>query len=128
MKLHKILMRHCGPKDCVEVTKLYVIADSEELIFKKLDADFNYGKWKDQNEDSDEEYTIYDDDSNAIGTENYMERMLRLRGEFNDEDADYSDAYYGVTHYGWDEGLDVSEDDIKTLLRLGVAQDWRAST
>lgn len=32
MKLHKILLRHCPPKDSVEVTKLYVLADSEAEI------------------------------------------------------------------------------------------------
>lgn len=51
--------------------------------------------------------------------------MLRLRGEFNDDDADYGDAYYGITHYGWEEGKDITPDEAETLLRLELAVDWR---
>jgi len=128
MKLHKILLRHCAPKDCVEVIKLYVIADNESEILEHIDATdgkYTYGAWKDKSEDADEPFSIYDSDYNVIGTETYLEKMSRLRGEFNDEDANYSDAYYGVTHYGWDEGVDISDDDANTLIRLSIAEDWR---
>lgn len=125
MKMHRILMRHCSPKDCVEVTKLFVIAESEAAILARLDSDngYTYGAWKDRDEDG--ELEIHDDDYNVIGTESYSEKMLRIRGEFNDEDASYRDAYYGVTHYGWDEGIEINEDDARTIVRLGVAEDWR---
>ncbi len=128
MKLHRILMRHCSPKDSVEVTKLFVVADSEQSILAKLDdvkRRYTYGAWKEKSEDAEEPFEIYDEDYKVIGTETYLEKMLRLRGEFNDEDADYSDAYYGVTHYGWDEGGEISNADADTLIRLGIAEDWR---
>lgn len=128
MKLHKILLRHCSPKDSVEVTLLYVLANSEPAILSRLDAGngkYTYGAWKEQSDEAEEPCEIYDDKYNVIGTETYLEKMLRIRGEFNDEDADYSDAYYGIKHYGWDEGSDISDADAATLLRLGIAEDWR---
>ena len=128
MKLHKILLHHYSPKDCVEVTKLYVLADSEPAILARLDAsggDYTYGVWQDRSDEADEPCEIYDADYKLIGTETYLEKMLRLRGEANDPDADASDAYYGVKHWGWDEGVDISEADAATLLRLGIAEDWR---
>lgn len=129
MKLHKILMRHCAPKDCVEVTKLYVLVDSEQEILNRLaaaDEGYTYGAWEEREEEAEEPFEIYNDAYELIGTETYLEKMLRLRGEFNDEDASYEDAYYGVTHYGWDEGVDISDEDASTLVRLGIAEDWRS--
>ena len=128
MKLHKILLRHCSPKDSVEATWLYVLADSEPDILARLDGSdsgYTYGVWRDRSEEADEPCEIYDADYQLIGTESYLEKMLRLRGEFNDEDASTDDAYYGVKHWGWDEGVEISEADAATLLRLGVTEDWR---
>lgn len=130
MKLYKVLLRHCAPKDCIEVTKLYVLADSESEILDRLDSEgegYTYGAWKEKSEEAKEPFEIYDDNYRVIGTETYLEKMLRLRGEFNDEDADYSDAYYGVTHYGWNEGVDISEQYAVVLLNLSIAEDWRSS-
>lgn len=128
MKLHKILLRHCSPKDSVEVTKQYVLADKEIAILERLDAPegrYTYGAWKEHSAEAEEPCNIYDDKYNVIGMETYLEKMLRLRGEFNDDDADYSDAYYGIRHWGWDEGVEISEGDAAVLLRLGIAEDWR---
>lgn len=131
MKLHKILLRHCSQKDSVEVTKLYVLADSESDILARLDTpggDYTYGAWQERSDEADEPCEIYDDDFKLIGTETYIEKMLRLRGEFNDGNADYSDGYYGIKHWGWDEGVDISQADATTLLRMGIAEDWRPTS
>lgn len=128
MKLHKILLRHCSPKDQVEVTKLFVLANNEADILAQLDDDkkgFTFGAWKERNDEAEEPLEIHDEDYNVIGTETYLEKMLRLRGEFNDEEASYEDAYYGVKHWGWDEGVPISDEDAAVLLRLAVAEDWR---
>lgn len=131
MKLHRILLRHCAPKDCVEVTKLFVLANREEEILSRLDATegsrYTYGAWKERDADAEEPFVIYDSDYNEIGTETYLQKMLRLRGEFHDEDASYEDAYYGVSHWGWDEGADITDQYANILLLLGIAEDWRQS-
>lgn len=143
MLLHKILMRHAGPKSQVEVTLKYVLADNELAILEKLDetgGEYTYGAWKEReifDEDAHDEdergpdgkriLPIYDESFEKVGTETYLQRMLRLRGEFNDSDADFDDAYYGIKHYGWDAGVKITAADAKTLVRLGIAEDWRQS-
>ncbi len=124
MKLHKILLRHAGPKDCVEVVFKYVLANSEQEILDEIDSPrgcYTYGAWQ----EDDSVYEQYDANYNFVCEETYLQRMFRLRGEFNYEDASYDDAYYGVKHWGWDEGVDISEDDANTLVGLGIAEDWR---
>lgn len=121
MKLFKILIRHCSPKDCEEAIHSWVIAADEPAVLAYVDKELAYGCWTDQHNDSlDEPLTIYDKDYNEIGTENYLERMLRVRGEFFDPDASFDDAYYGVTHYGWEEGLEITQEQKDTLVKLGI--------
>lgn len=143
MKLHKILMRHAGPKSQVEFTLQYVIVDSEEQILARLDSKdgpFTFGEWTERGEFDDELHDedergpdgkrllyIYDDKYKVIGRETFMERMLRLRGEFNaPDDQDWDDAYYGIKHYGWSEAVEATQSDVDALLRLGAkVEDWR---
>jgi hypothetical protein len=114
-------MRHCAPKDCKESIVGYFVAENDNVVMEYINKELTSGIWEDRhNEDGLCE--ILDDDYNVIGTETYKEKMLRIRGEFNDEDADYSDAYYGVTHYGWTEGKEVLNEEVETLVKLGVAQ------
>ncbi len=126
MKLHKILLRHAGPEDSIEVVFKYVLANSEQEILDEIDnprGGYTYGAWK----EDEERYEFIDGISGEWKEETYLQRMLRLRGEFNDEDAGYDDAYYGVSRWGWDEGVDISADDAATLVMLGVADDWRVT-
>lgn len=126
MKLFDILMRHAAPKSQVEFVLKRVLADSEEHILAKVDKDLAYGCWTDRsNEDG--LLDIFNDETyEVIGTETYLEKMLRLRGEFNDGDASFDDAYYGIKHYGWSEGREVSPEEVAVLERLGLIEDWRA--
>lgn len=123
MKLYKILLRYCAPKGCVEVVAKYIIADNDEQILRQLDA-IQSGLWTERSEQGDL-CNIYDDNYEIIGEETYLEKMLRLRGEFFDEDASYEEAYYGVMHYGWEECKELCGDEAHTLLELGIAEDWR---
>lgn len=126
MKLHQIKFIHASPKDREEGTKAFVVFDGDEAALRdRIDADFNYGGWKDSAADT---RNIYDNDDVLIGRETHADRMLRLRGEMFDEDADYADAYYGITHWGWTEGVEITDEDAAVLLRLGVAVDWRPAT
>lgn len=143
MKLFDILMRHAGPKSQVEFVLKRVLADSDEQILAKIDKELAYGGWTDKSTDAHGEdapdddternaegHPLFDicepDGYKVIGKETYLERMLRLRGEYHDEDADFGDAYYGIKHYGWGEGREVSPEDVEVLERLGMIEDWRA--
>jgi hypothetical protein len=121
MNLYVIKIRHCSPKDCKESILGYYLATNDLSIMQYIDKKLMFGTWTDRhNEDG--LFDITDNDGNIIGTETYFDRMLRLRGEFHDPDVDYSDSYYGITHYGWDEGKEISSTDISFLLNLGVAK------
>lgn len=120
MKLFKIVIRHCAPKDCKETTMQWVIAPDDETVMRYIDKELMFGTWTDREDDG--PIPVYDEDYNHIGNETYLERMLRLRGEFNDPDASYDDAYYGVTHYGWEEGIEITDVEKATLLKLGIVE------
>lgn len=116
MKLFSIMLRHCGPKSCVDVIHEYVVADSEIEVLNYV-IDLTYGTWLDRhNEDG--MCKVYDEDYNIVGEETYLNKMYRIRGEFHNEDADYSDAYYGIHHWGWNEGVEISHEQLKVLQEL----------
>lgn len=67
MKLFKIVVRHCGPKDSHESIEAFAIANSDLQILGVLSSDdYTYGGWLDRhNEDGMLE--IYDDEFEVIG-------------------------------------------------------------
>ena len=120
MKLYEIHVAHLGPKDCWEGTCRYAIAPDDETMMLEVDKMFSCG-WADDTD----MYTKWDDNFNIVGEETRMEAMLRVRGDVNWNEADCDDPYYGVTLYGWDEGRKIKPEDVETLIRLGIALDWR---
>ncbi len=50
-----------------------------------------------------------------------FQSSLRLRGPYFDPFVDYSDLYYGVTHYGWTPPQEISLEQQQTLLDLKIA-------
>lgn len=121
MKLYTILIRHCAPKDFKESIVGYFIAEDDTAIMEYINKELTSGIWQDRHE-QDGLVDIHDEDYNVIDTVTYKEKMLRIRGEFHDKWADYSDKYYGVTHYGWTEGKEVSKKEVEMLVKLGVAK------
>jgi hypothetical protein len=47
-----------------------------------------------------------------------------LKGQVNDDDYDYSDAYYGITLFGWSLLKENVNTDYSELIELGI--DFRA--
>jgi len=118
-RIYKIQVRHAGPKSSHDSIELFLIADSEEEVYQWIDKEKNYGAWNEASEEG-EMCEILDSDYNVIGEESYKDKMIRLGGDFNDEDADYDDAYYGLTFYGWE---DLSCNDIESAAEETVSQD-----
>jgi hypothetical protein len=102
-KLYKINVQHVAPKDEHTSLECFLLAENDEAVYFWLDKEKRYGGWEDINDDGNE-YKIYDntDDYNVIGTETFKEKMIRIKGELNDEDRCFADAYYGLTFYGWE--------------------------
>jgi len=122
MKLFKISVKHAAPKDSHTSVECFAIAEDEATVYECVDA-ATYQRWSEAEAEG-ETHAIYDEDWNEIGRETERERRMRLRGDI-DDDEDWSDAYYGLTWYGWDEGQEIDEAQANVLLALGVAEDWR---
>jgi len=119
MNLYKILFSHSAPKDTKVGIMTYLLAKSEVDVYNFIDKEYNYDCWNDQEEQK-RVYEVFNDDFDIIGTETFREKIIRLKGEMNDEDYDYSDAYYGITLYGWELiKVDVNEE-FTELIELGI--------
>ncbi len=105
-KLAKIVVRHCSPKDKHESIEKYVICDNEEQVFNHL-----YQKYSED----------WDNEEKNEKTQDYMS----CRGEFYSDNANWDDAYYGITHFGWKEPVEISPEDVVVLLRLNIVLDIR---
>ena len=119
MNLYKINFSHTAPKDRKEGLQTFLLADNEEQVYKFIDENFNYGSWKDADEEGDS-FDIYDDNYNVIGKESFKEKIIRIKGQMHDEDYDYSDAYYGITLYGWELLKENITDDVFFMVDLGL--------
>ena len=80
------------------------------------------GIWNDHHNDSLKSPLRYsDEDGNFFKMETFKEKMMRLRGSYFDPFADYSNLYYGVTHYGWTPPQEISLEQQQILLDLNIA-------
>jgi len=121
MNLYKITFSHTAPKSSKEGIECYLLAENDEQVYNYVDKSFNYECWKD---DDEEPIELYDDDYNVIGTETFKEKMLRIKGEQNDEDYDYSDAYYGITLYGWELVKENVDGNYTEMVELGIISNY----
>lgn len=119
MNLYRIVFSHTAPKDTKEGILTYLLAENEEEVYNYIDKEYNCGCWKDQ-EDENEILDIFNDSFDIIGTETFREKIIRLNGEMNDEDYDYSDAYYGITLYGWKLIKEDTNEDFTELIELEI--------
>ncbi len=113
MNLYRIIFKHYCKKDNKEGIKTYLLANSAEDVFDYIDKEYTYSCWHDKD-------IIYDDGFNKIGTETFREKILRLHGNINDEDTDFSDLYYGLTLYGWELVKENVGTDFDHLIKLGM--------
>jgi hypothetical protein len=99
----------------------YLLANNDEQVYSFIDKEYNYECWKNNEEDTDRELIeIYDEHYNVIGTKTFKEYILEIKGEMNDESYDYSDAYYGITLYGWELLEENVSYDFTEMIKLGI--------
>lgn len=123
MKLYEILKRHYSAKDSEDAICYFLVANNAEEVFDYLDNKELSNIWTYRNEEYDL-LDIYDDNFEVIGQETYKQKMIRICGEFFDDDADTSDSYYGLTHYGWKEVTNSKDlyQEVEALKRLGIVR------
>ena len=119
MNLYKITFSHSAPKDTKNGIETYLLAENEEQVYGYIDREFNCECWKDQ-ENENEIFKIFDKRFNEIGTETFKQKIIRIKGEMNDEDYDYCDAYYGITLYGWELVERGTTTDFTKMIELGI--------
>lgn len=113
--LFRVIVLHGAPKDSHTATETYLVAESEEEVFRWIDKK-NYGAWTEEYDDEPNMRYADDDYEKEIP---FREWIMQKRGDLEDEEG-WEDAYYGVTKWGW-EPVEASQCDIAVLLRLGVA-------
>ena len=125
MNLYKISFSHHAPKDREEGIKCLLLAKNDEQVYEwiKSEPEINgntlYNSWKDSEEEN-EDFEIYDNNFNVIGNERFKEKIIRLKGQMNDDDYDFSDAYYGITLYGWSLLKENTNSNYSELIDLGI--------
>lgn len=123
MNLYSIDFLHASPKDTEYGMKCLLLAENDEQVYEWIKSEPEltdgalYNNWE-CNED--EEFDIYNDNYEIVGKETFKEKMIRLGGEINDEDYDFSDAYYGITLFGWSLLKENVTTDYSELIELGV--------
>nr|WP_241264921.1 hypothetical protein [Bacillus velezensis] len=131
MNLYEINFKHFAPKDSEQgiFTYLYAKTDNDVYEWLKTDPKLSNGRWiytdyKDQEEEG-EKFEIYDDTFEIVGYETYKERIIRLKGEINDESVELNDLYYGQTLIGWKKvGSNISLEQIEVAKDLGINIDF----
>jgi hypothetical protein len=128
MNLYEIMMEHYAPKDSEKGIHTYLAANSDEEVYEWLksepilkDGRQIYLPWGMSEEDG-EEFEIYDNNYEVIGTETFKDKMIRIKGDMNDEDVELTDLYYGRTLVGWDLVKEnISGEELGFLASAGIS-------
>lgn len=127
MNLYSIDFSHTGPKDQMDGITCLLLAETDEQVYEwiasepKIKERSMFNSWKEREEEEEEETSEdHDDDYTEVEYETFKEKIIRMKGEMNDEDFDYTDAYYGVTLYGWELLKENVTTDYTELIELGV--------
>ncbi len=124
MNIYKIQLGHAAPKDWSISMLGYILADNDDQVYEyiKSEPEINghsaFNSWKDKEEEK-EEFEIFDKQFNLIGTETFKQKIIRLKGEINDESVDFTDSYYGISLYGW-ELVKENAENYQSAVELGI--------
>lgn len=132
MNLYEIMLEHFSQKDSEKGIYTYLVANSDEEVYEWLkyeqklkDGRRVFVSYEDYENDGDV-FDIYDDKYNVVGQETFKERMIRLKGDLNDEEKELSDLYYGATLIGWKiVKYNITDLEIGALKSLGIAIETR---
>ena len=116
INLYKIVFSHSAPRDTEYGIKGFVLARNEGEVYDYIDIEFNNRIWRDNEQDQ----ALFPID-NSDCHETFRGKIIRLRGTINDEYRDFSDAYYGISFYGWELiAEDVIPEDFSKSIELEI--------
>jgi hypothetical protein len=121
VRLFKIYVKHYAPKDSHESVEGFLLAKTEEEVCIFVKTRLGHSEI----EDLDKEVKTYDDDFNYVTHESHKARLIRFGGDLFDPNVEISDAYYGVTHYGWKHVGAASPEEIAFMRRMDLLLDER---
>jgi len=104
MNIYKITFGHSAPKDWAISILGFVLAENDEQVYEYIKSEpmINghnpFNSWKDKEKEG-EEFEIFDSKYEVIGKETFKEKIIRLKGEINDDGYDFADSYYGISLY-----------------------------
>lgn len=108
MNLYLIHQGHAAPKDWNLSNIGYVLAKDDEQVFDFIASQPEihgvnlFNSWEKKGEE-------------------FKQKILKIRGEINDDSVDFTDAYYGITLFGWSLIIeDVYVDALYPAMKLGV--------
>lgn len=115
MNLYKIKVLHAAPRGSHESIEKYMLAENDREIYERIDKELNYGSWADAKRDGDREFD-YEKDKDIPHEEWIMQHCGELENE------DFSDAYYGITRYGWENLGPIEDLEVEVLLKRGIVK------
>jgi hypothetical protein len=133
MNLYKILVGHIAPKDMHTAIACLVLAENDEQVYEFIKSQPEtkehtlFNNWKESEETTKEEWLEGNDwcsEEDADERTNYgvkfKDNIISIKGELNSEDVDWSDAYYGITIYGWELLKENVTTDYSELIDLKI--------
>lgn len=122
------MIEHFASKGSEKGIHTYLIANSDEDVYewlkleKKLKDERRLFVLHSQEEVEKEVFELYDDKYNEIGKETYKERMIRLKGNINDDNVELENRYYGETLIGWKTIKEnISAEETSILMKSGIS-------
>lgn len=125
MNLYSIGFSHHAPKSSKEGVICLVLADNDEQVYEfiksadKINGTWVYHSWESDERFCEEDEKWWDDEMS------FKEYAIKNRGTVNDDNYDYSDAYYGITLYGWTLIKENVTGDYSELIETGFLIDLK---
>lgn len=124
MNLYKVNILTGAPKNSWETIDCFLLAENDESIYEYIKIKQCWDEDKEK-----EPMDIYDEQYNIIGKETFKEHIIRLKGDYNDEDEiNWGDAYYGVTAYSWECIGKTTKEEIDVLRKFNIILEEQRTT
>lgn len=112
MNLYEIMFTHYAPKDSKTGILHYLVANSDEEVYKWL---------KNGNGDVYVSYEYSEEDGEMLDDNPFKESIIESRGCMFNDYMEVTDLYYGATQVGWIlKKENISQEEIEILKGVGI--------